>query len=110
MTLNAPVDLDAIHHNIRLEIKDTGDEIDGETEILFAFNADSVKSIPLDFAGLMADAVTENNRAARFQQSGDQLNVANLHEGLVFEISWVAGRTKIPAVRFRVRQSYTLAP
>jgi aminopeptidase N len=68
-------DLDAIHYRISLEIKDTGDEIDGETEILFAFDSDSVKSIPLDFAGLMADAVTENNRAAQFEQSAGKLNI-----------------------------------
>jgi hypothetical protein len=68
-------ELDAIHYRISLEIKDTDDKVIGETEILFAFNADSVRSIPLDFTGLTTDAVTENNRVARFEQSEGRLNI-----------------------------------
>jgi len=67
--------LDAIHYRIQLEVKDAGDDLTAETEILFAFNSDSVKSIALDFAGLTADAVMENNRATGFAQSEDHLNI-----------------------------------
>ncbi|HKP85728.1 MAG TPA: M1 family aminopeptidase [Blastocatellia bacterium] len=67
--------LDAIHYRIHLEINDAGDDISAETEILFAFNNDSVKSIALDFAGLRASEVTENKRAAQFAQSDGHLNI-----------------------------------
>jgi aminopeptidase N len=67
--------IDAIHYSIHLDIKDAGDDINAETEIIFGFLDDSVKSIALDFAGFAADSVTENNRAAQFAQSGDRLNI-----------------------------------
>jgi aminopeptidase N len=67
--------IDAIHYRINLEIKDSTDEITAETEILFAFNEDKVKSIALDFAGLAVDAVKENDRAAKFARAEGRLNI-----------------------------------
>lgn len=65
--------LDAVHYRIRIEVKEASDDITAETEILFAFNNDGVKQITLDFAGLVADAVTENNKAAQFARTNAQL-------------------------------------
>src|SRR6266540_3374735 len=67
--------LDAINYTLHLELKDTGDDIRADAEILFAFNDDSVKQIALDFAGLMVDGVTENGQATTFNQAGEHLNV-----------------------------------
>src|SRR5215216_1468388 len=67
--------IDAIHYRISLDIKDSTDEIAAETEILFAFNEDNVKSIALDFAGLAVDGVKEDDRAARFDQADARLNI-----------------------------------
>lgn len=76
--------LDALDYRLHLELKDATDDIRAETEILFAFNGDSVKQIPLDFAGLMVDGVTENQQATTFDQTGEHLNVqlrGNYHRG-----------------------------
>lgn len=67
--------IDAIHYRISLEIKDSTDEINGETEILFAINEDAVKRVALDFAGLTVDSVAENDRAARFSRAEARLDV-----------------------------------
>src|SRR5438552_5467174 len=44
--------LDALHYRIHLDLKETGNEISAETEILLAFNGDGVKEVALDLAGL----------------------------------------------------------
>lgn len=67
--------VDAIHYRIHIEIKDAGDDISAETEILFALNRTAVKEVALDFAGLTVDAVKENERATRFTQSDGRLNI-----------------------------------
>ena len=68
--------LDAIHYRIHLDLKEAGDEITAETEILFEFRSDSVQSVPLDFMNLTVDQVTENRRAAKFTHSDGKLNIA----------------------------------
>ena len=69
------VAIDAIHYRINLEIRDSTDEIAAETEILFAFNEDGVKTMGLDLGDLTIDGVTENERAARFTHEGARLNI-----------------------------------
>ncbi len=68
--------LDAVHYKLSLTIKDASDEIEAETEILFEFRQDGVKTIPLDLAGLTVDRVTEDRREAKFTRAGDKLTVA----------------------------------
>jgi aminopeptidase N len=67
--------LDAIHYRLQLTLTAGSDEVLGETEILFGFNADNVREIALDFAGLATDQVTEERRAARFTHAGDRLKI-----------------------------------
>ncbi|HEX5736269.1 MAG TPA: M1 family aminopeptidase [Blastocatellia bacterium] len=67
--------LDALHYRIRIDIADQGDEIQGETEIVFAMAEDGVKSVSLDFAGLKVEQVTENGRAANFTHADGRLTV-----------------------------------
>src|SRR5215470_16653398 len=61
--------IDAIHYRIQLELKDTGGEVNGETEILVAFNEDNVKTIPLDFSDLTVDEISENDHPTTFAAS-----------------------------------------
>ncbi|HEV8487132.1 MAG TPA: M1 family metallopeptidase [Blastocatellia bacterium] len=68
--------LDAIHYDIHIEIKDSDDAITAEVAILFAFNAGGIKEIPLDFAGMTVDEVTEDGRPAKFNHSGGSLSVS----------------------------------
>src|SRR5499427_11001066 len=68
--------LDAIHYRLSLTIKDASDEIQAEAEILFEFKQDGVKTIPLDFAPLTVDRVTEDQREAKFTHAGGKLAVA----------------------------------
>jgi aminopeptidase N len=68
--------LDAIHYRLQLTITANSDEVRGETEILFQFNADGVREIALDFAGLTTDQVIEEQRAARFTHANDKLKIA----------------------------------
>ena len=67
--------LDALHYRIRIDIADQSDEIQGETEIMFAIAGDGVKSVGLDFAGLKVEQVTENGRAANFTHEGNRVEV-----------------------------------
>ena len=67
--------VDIIHYRIHIQIKDAGDDISAETEILFAFNGNGVKQVALDFAGLTVDGVKENERATTFTQSDGRLNI-----------------------------------
>ena len=67
--------LDAIHYRLQLTLAANSDEVRGETEILFQFNADNVRAITLDFAGLTTDAVSEEQRAAQFTHVGDKLKI-----------------------------------
>ena len=67
--------VDALHYRIQLELKDTGGEINGETEILVAFNEDNVKNIPLDFNDLIIDEVGENDRLTMFAVAEDKFLV-----------------------------------
>src|ERR1051325_6953705 len=67
--------LDAINYSLHFELKEAGDDIRAEAEILFAINEDNVKQIALDFAGLIVDAVTDNEQATTFNQAGEQLKV-----------------------------------
>jgi aminopeptidase N len=67
--------LDAVHYRIRLDIAETGEEINAETQILFAINSDGVKQILLDFAGLVVESVGVNKRAATFKRTGEQLDI-----------------------------------
>ena len=67
--------IDALDYRIRLEIKDTGDEISGDTEIRFAINEENLKSITLDFGDLAVDAASVDDRAATFARAGDRLTV-----------------------------------
>src|SRR6185369_11031304 len=60
---------------IRLELKEAGDEIIGETTILFAFNEENVKSVALDLSGLAVYSVSDNDREATFARAGDRLLV-----------------------------------
>jgi aminopeptidase N len=68
--------IDAIHYRLQLTLTAGRDDVQGETEILFQFNADGVGEIALDFSGLMTDQVTEDERAARFTHNGDKLQIA----------------------------------
>src|SRR5690348_14860170 len=68
--------LDAIHYRLSLTIKDASDEIQAEAEILFEFKQDGVKTIPLDFAPLTVDRVTEDLRGAKFTHAGGKLTIA----------------------------------
>ncbi len=67
--------LDAIHYRLQLTLTANSNEVRGETEILFQFNADGVREIALDFAGLTTDQVMEEQRAARFTHVNDKLKV-----------------------------------
>ena len=67
--------VDAIDYRIRLEVKETGEQISGDTEILFAVNEEGVKEITLDFADLTIDTVSEDDRPASYSQSGERLAV-----------------------------------
>src|SRR5687767_13722068 len=67
--------LDALHYRIRVEIADQGDEIQGETEIIFAIAEDGVRSINLDFVALKVDQVTESGRAAAFTHADGRLTI-----------------------------------
>ncbi|HET8678090.1 MAG TPA: M1 family aminopeptidase [Blastocatellia bacterium] len=67
--------LDALHYRIRIEIADQGDEIQGETEIVFAIAEDGVKSVSLDFVGMKVAQVTENGRAANFTHADGRITV-----------------------------------
>jgi aminopeptidase N len=69
-------ELDALQYRITLRLADASEEISAETEIVFAIRADGVREIPLDFAGLTVDGVTENGRAASFKRAEGHLNVA----------------------------------
>lgn len=66
---------DALHYRIRVEIKEQGEEIQGETEIIFAIAEEGVSSITLDFVALAVDQVTENERAAAFTHTDGRLAV-----------------------------------
>ena len=68
--------LDALHYRIRLSIADAGDQIRGETEIIFRVRAGNVREVALDFPGLFVDGVSENGRAAKFKRDGGRLRVA----------------------------------
>jgi aminopeptidase N len=68
--------LDALLYRIRLSVADAGDEIRGETEIIFRVGAGNVREVALDFPGLVVDGVTENGRAARYKRVGGRLRVA----------------------------------
>src|SRR5215475_10328432 len=68
--------LDAIHYRLSLTIKDASDEIQAEAEILFEFEQDGVKAIPLDLVGLTVDRVTEDQREAKFTHAGGKLSIA----------------------------------
>lgn len=68
--------LDATHYRIRLEIREAGEEIEAETEITFAADADAAGELPLDFGTLNVDAVTVDGSAAVYKQGGGKLFVA----------------------------------
>src|SRR5215475_5974761 len=68
--------LDAVHYRLNLTIKDASDEIQAEAEIHFEFKQDGVKTIPLDFAKLTVDLVTEDRREAKFTHAGGKLTIA----------------------------------
>ncbi|HEY7543990.1 MAG TPA: M1 family aminopeptidase [Blastocatellia bacterium] len=67
--------VNALHYRIRLELKDSTDEISGETEIRFASAADSIKGVTLDFAGMTVDEVKENSRPAKFTHADNRLMI-----------------------------------
>ena len=67
---------DAIHYRIHLDLKEAGEEIQAETEILLAFTGDGVKEVALDFVGLSVDGVTEEARPAKFTHADGKLKVA----------------------------------
>lgn len=67
--------VDALHYRIQLELKESGDQISGATEILFAFNEENVKAIALDFSDLTVDEASENDRATTYAQAGERLTV-----------------------------------
>ncbi|MEW6210047.1 MAG: M1 family metallopeptidase [Acidobacteriota bacterium] len=68
--------LNALHYRIRLELKDSTDEINGETEILFAVTRDSTKELSLDLSGMTVAEVKENSRPAKFTHVNNRLSVA----------------------------------
>src|SRR5215207_11287756 len=68
--------LDALQYRIRLSLGDAGDEIRGETEIVFAVKAPNVGEVALDFPGLDVDGVNEQARPAKFTRAGGRLRVA----------------------------------
>jgi aminopeptidase N len=68
--------LDAQQYRIRLSIAEAGEEINAETEIVFAVRAENVREAALDFPELTVDAVTENGRPAKFSREGGRLRVA----------------------------------
>ena len=67
--------VDARDYLIRLELKDAGNEITGDTTVLLAFNEENVKNVTFDFAGLAVDAVSDDDREATFARAGDRLDV-----------------------------------
>src|SRR5215211_6700252 len=67
--------LDALQYRIRLSLGDAGDEIRGETEIVFAVKAPNVGEVALDFPGLNVEGVNEQGRAAKFTRDGVRLRV-----------------------------------
>lgn len=70
------VALDALHYRLQLTLAPQSADVQGETEILFQLKADGVREIALDFAGLTADQVLEEERTAGFTRAGDKLKVA----------------------------------
>ena len=68
--------LDAQQYRIRLSIADAGQEISGETEIVFAVRAENVREVALDFPDLSVDGANENGHAAKFTREGGRLRIA----------------------------------
>ena len=68
--------LDVLHYRLQLTLTSNSDTVQGETEILLQFNADGVREITLDFAGMTTDQVMEEQRAARFTHAVERLNIA----------------------------------
>ncbi|HWQ33322.1 MAG TPA: M1 family aminopeptidase [Blastocatellia bacterium] len=68
--------LNAIHYRLQLTLAENSEEIQATTEILFEFNRDGVREIPLDLAGLTVDRVTEAGREAKFTHTGAKLTIA----------------------------------
>src|ERR1044072_8664453 len=58
--------LDAQQYRIHLSVADAGEEISGETELVFAVRAENVREVVLDFPDLNVDGVSENGHATTF--------------------------------------------
>lgn len=69
------VAIDAIHYRLRLAIKESSEEIEAETEILFEFKDDGVKKISLDLIGLIVDRVSEGKQEAKFTHADGRINI-----------------------------------
>ncbi|HLG16523.1 MAG TPA: M1 family aminopeptidase [Blastocatellia bacterium] len=68
--------VDAIHYRISIEISAASDQVKAETAILLEFKTDGVKEAALDFSGLTIDAVTENDRAAKYTRVNGRVIIA----------------------------------
>ncbi|HEX8559365.1 MAG TPA: M1 family aminopeptidase [Pyrinomonadaceae bacterium] len=69
-------ELDALQYRIRLALSDADDQINAETEIVFAVRREGVREVALDLAGLTVEGVTENGRPAKFDRADARLRVA----------------------------------
>ena len=68
-------DLDALVYNISVNVGETGDEITAETVIVFITRGSNVREVALDFPGLTVDAVTEDDRPAKYERRDGRLFV-----------------------------------
>ncbi|HEX8338476.1 MAG TPA: M1 family metallopeptidase [Pyrinomonadaceae bacterium] len=68
--------LDALLYRIRLSFGETGDEIRGATEIVFAVKAPNVREVALDFPGLNVDGVDVQGHPVKFTRDGGRLRIA----------------------------------
>jgi aminopeptidase N len=67
--------LDALEYRIYLSIPETGDEISGQTTIVFALKSAPPRELPLDFGSLAVEGVTVNGQNANFRRAEEHLFV-----------------------------------
>ncbi|MDP9194655.1 MAG: M1 family metallopeptidase [Acidobacteriota bacterium] len=71
---NAAVDV--LHYRVEITLAADGGAIEAETELTVRPVTASLESLQLDFAGLTIDGVTVNDKAARYERTGDRLTIA----------------------------------
>ena len=73
-------DVDILHYRIRLDIGETGSEIQGEATIIANILNDGRDVLPLDFASLNVDKVTVNGKEVVFMHREKRLVIPIVHD------------------------------